>query len=111
MQTGALQTRALRHRVRLQQQSIADDLAGADDVSFTDVATLWASVTTVGGREFWEAKRLVPELTHQVELRYRAGIVGGMRFRFGATVLHIESSIDPEQRRIRLLCMCKELVQ
>lgn len=106
-----MQAGVLRHRVRLQRQITADDLHGADDVSFADIATLWASVATTGGREFWEAKKLTPEVTHQVELRYRANVVAGMRFVFKDAVLHIESAIDPEQRRIRLLCMCKELVQ
>lgn len=109
--TATLTAGQLRHRVRLQRQANADDLAGADDVSFVDVATLYADVTTSGGREFWEAKRMKPELTHQVELRYRADIVGGMRFVFGNSVLSIESAADPEQRRVRTLCMCKELVQ
>ena len=101
----------LRHRIRLQQQRLEDDLAGADVVSFDDVATLWANVTTTGGREFWEAKRITPELSHQVEVRYRADVAAGKRFAYGRSVLRIQSAIDPEQRGVRLLCMCQELVQ
>lgn len=100
----------LRHRVRLQRQEIADDLAGGDDVSFVDVATMWANVSTTGGREFYGAKKLNGELTHQVEIRHRAEVRAGMRFVYGAAVLRIESAIDPEERRLRLLCMCTELV-
>jgi len=102
---------ALRHRVRLQRQQLADDLAGGDDASFVDVATLWAKVTTTGGREFWEAKKLNPELTHQVEVRYTADVAPGMRFRLGDRVLRIVAAQDPEERRVRLLCLCTELVQ
>jgi SPP1 family predicted phage head-tail adaptor len=101
----------LRHRVQLQRQRLADDLVGGDDVSFTHVATLWADVSTIGGREFWEAKKLVPELTHQVEIRYRADVAPGMRFTFRNAVLRIHAAPDPDERRIRLLCMCTELVQ
>jgi SPP1 family predicted phage head-tail adaptor len=101
----------LRHRVQLQRQHLADDLAGGDDVSFDTVATLWANVTTAGGREFWEAKKLVPELTHQVELRYRSDVAPGMRFVFRSAVLRIHAAPDPDERRVRLLCMCTELVQ
>lgn len=101
----------LRHRVRLQRQQLADDLAGGDDVSFDDIATLWANVSTAGGREFWNAKKLTPEITHQVEIRYRSGIIGGMRFVYGDRVLRINAAPDPDERRVRLLCMCTELVQ
>jgi SPP1 family predicted phage head-tail adaptor len=101
----------LRHRVTLQSQQLADDLAGGDDVSFRNVATLWANVSTSGGREFFEAKKLVPELTHQVEIRYRADVTPGMRFVLRNSVLRIHAAPDPDERRTRLLCMCTELVQ
>lgn len=102
----------LHHRVRLQRQTLTDDLVGSDDAAYVDVATLWANVTTSGAREFWEAKRLNAALTHQVECRYRADIAPDMRFRFGDRVLRVVGApMDPDGRRIRLLCMCTELVQ
>jgi SPP1 family predicted phage head-tail adaptor len=101
---------SLRHRVRLQREQITPS-TGGDGVSYLDVATLSAEVTTSGGREFWDAKRLMPELTHQVEIRFFSGITAGMRFVFGAQVLRVVSPMDPDNRRVRLLCMCRELVE
>jgi phage head-tail adaptor, putative, SPP1 family len=101
----------LRHRVRLQREQTEDDLAGADNVSFIEVDTVWADVRTSGGREFWEAKKLTPELTHEVEIRYRDDVVAGMRFLYGTQVLRIQAPVDPDGRRISLLVMCQELVQ
>lgn len=101
----------LRHRIRLQRQQLGDDLAGGDDMSFVEVDVVDARVETAGGREFWEAKRLTPELTHEVEIRYRSDVKAGMRFIYEDAVLRIHAARDPEGRRIRLLCFCTELVQ
>lgn len=101
----------LVHRVRLQREALSQDSTFGDSTGFLDVATLWANVTTTGGREFYEAKRLTPELTHQVEIRYRTDVGPGMRFLYGAAVLRILAAPDPDGRRIRRLCMCQELVQ
>jgi SPP1 family predicted phage head-tail adaptor len=106
-----MQAGKLRHRVTLQTEALTQNTATGDTLTATDVATLWAGVTSSGGREFYEAKRSNPELTHQVEIRYRSDIVAGMRFLFGSRVLRILAPIDPDGRRIRLLIMCEELVQ
>jgi len=102
---------ALRRRAILQRIDLAEDSANGDTTAPTDIATVWAGITTSGGREFYEAKRLNPELTHQVELRYRTGIVAGMRLVVGDAVLRVIAPIDPDGRRRKLLVMCQELVE
>jgi SPP1 family predicted phage head-tail adaptor len=101
----------LRNRLTIQQETRADDGAGGSTTSWADIGSVWARVAGVGGREFYEAKRLNPEISHQVELRYRSDIQGGMRLLWDSRVLRVESAIDPDGERRRLLCNCKELLQ
>lgn len=106
-----MQIGKLRHRVSLQEEQRVDDGSGGSTTSFVETGLLWANVTGIGGREFYEAKRLNPEISHQVEIRYRPGIVGGMRFMHGDAAFRIVSPVDPDGRGRSLLIMCTELVQ
>ena len=101
----------LRHLVELQEQTSVDDGAGGSETSYVPRATMWADITATSGREFFQAKTLMPELTHQVEIRYRTDVKPGMRFVEGQKVYRIQAAPDPEGRQRRLLCMCQELVQ
>lgn len=101
---------ALRQIAQVQQR-VETDQDAETIVSYKTVATLRVGVTTNGGREFWEARKRQPKLTHQVECRYNTVVQPNMRLVVGALVLQIESVYDPEQRRERLLLMCEEVVQ
>ncbi len=72
------------------------------------MAALWADLRPSGGSETVEADRLAGRVTHEVSLRYRAGVQPAMRFRGGARLFHILSVIDVDERRRWLRCLCEE---
>jgi SPP1 family predicted phage head-tail adaptor len=98
----------LRHRLTLEQLQREDDDGGGFVESWVAVAELWADLRPVGGSENVEADRLAGRVTHEVSLRYRAGIQPAMRFRKGERLFHIVSVITIDERNRWLTCQCEE---
>ncbi len=76
-----------------------------------------AKIDTQGGREFFNAKQLNTELTHEITIRWQPGIVTKMRVRFDDPVegvtryFDIRAIVNPNnQTRWILLLHCRELV-
>jgi SPP1 family predicted phage head-tail adaptor len=87
---------------------MADEGGGAT-VTWNPVATLWAEVIPLSGREELRADGLQTVAKFEVRTRYRAGISPEMRFVFGGRVLEIQAVRDIEGRRRWLSCLCEEL--
>ena len=105
----------MRHRIRIEQYNGERDGHGdvldSDDENWTPVCTVWASVSPLSGREFYEAGQSQSEVTHKLRLRYRPGIKTEMRIVYGSRIFAILSIIDWEERHESLLIMAKELVE
>lgn len=104
---------ALRHRVALQKYDGGTDdygdLLRQDDSHWQTMATVWAAVDPVSGREYYAAEQAQSEVTHKVRLRYRAGVTPGMRVLLGQRRLYIRSVIDWGERHESLLLMAQEV--
>ena len=98
----------LRHRLTLEQLQREDDDGGGFTESWVEVATLFADLRPVSGGENVEADRLAGRVTHEVSLRYRAGVQPAMRFRQGGRLFHIVSVINVDERNRWLTCLCEE---
>lgn len=76
-----------------------------------------AKIDTKGGREFFQARSVNAELTHEITVRWQAGIESKMRVRFDDPLnatrryFDIHAVVNPEnQARYVLLLHCRELV-
>jgi SPP1 family predicted phage head-tail adaptor len=98
----------LRHRLTLEELSRVADEGGGFTESWVTVATLFADLRPINGDERYESDRLAGRVTHEVVLRYRAGVVPAMRFHKGTRIFHIVSAIDIEERKRWLSCLCEE---
>lgn len=103
----------LRHRVALQRytggaDSYGDPLYGADG-SWETVATVWAAIDPVSGREFYAAEQAQSAVTHKIRLRYHPGVSAAWRVALGRRVFRIQSVIDWEERHESLLLMAQEV--
>ena len=90
---------------------IRDDL----DENWTDVATVWAAIDPVSGKEFYAAEQSESEVTHKIRCRYFPWLKAELRIRYRAKdtvrIFHIVSIIDWQNRHENVLIMAKELVQ
>lgn len=102
----------MNRRVTIQEKTvIGKDALNADIVDWVDVATIWAEVIDLSGREFYAAQQINAEITTRVRIWYRTGINARMRIVDGARVLLlIAPPIDPDGRKRELHLMCKEMV-
>jgi SPP1 family predicted phage head-tail adaptor len=101
---------SLRRRLTLEAPAAADDGFGGRTITWSAVATLWASVEPRGGSERSDADAVAAKLTHRVTLRHRSGVSPTMRFTDGDRTLDIRAVFDPDGRRRRLVCLCEERV-
>ena len=104
----------MRHRITFQRFSGALDEFGdplkSDDDNWVDVATTWAAIDPISGREFYAAEQSQSEVSHKIRCRYRTGLDTAMRITYGKRRFKIISLIDWEERHESLLLMCKEVL-
>jgi SPP1 family predicted phage head-tail adaptor len=101
---------ALRHRITIERVTETQDSFGGTVTTWPILATMWASVEPLSGREQLLAQQVQAEVTHRVRVRYVAGVTAKMRITFGDRHFEILSVINPEERNRELELMCKELV-
>jgi SPP1 family predicted phage head-tail adaptor len=98
----------LRHRVTIQQVTEARDTFGGIERTWATLATVWAAVEPLSGREYLAAKQQEAETTTRIRIRYRSGITSQMRVIWGEASYEIVSVIpDPTNAR-ELVLMCVE---
>lgn len=99
----------LRHRVTIQRYELVVDDYGAPlhRESWKDVATVWASVEAMSGRDFFAARQEQSEVTHKVTIRYRGDVTAQMRVLHGGKIFGIVAPL-PDNRGTRLVLMCRE---
>lgn len=95
----------LRERITLQSPATGQDANGEPLTGWTDVATVWASITDVTGREYVAAGGLQNSAQTKILIRYQAGITPAMRVVHGADHYNIEAVLG--QDHISLMLMCR----
>ena len=106
----------LRHRVQIQQLREIADSYGQRRQNWDTVATVWASVEFLSGRELVNAQQVNSNVTHGVRMRFidpllvKPGLVTTMRLIFsprsGVTkILNIQSinNVDFKNREMKVL--------
>ena len=95
----------LRNRVTIQTRSETTDDFGEIDFSWSNSATVWASVEPLSGREQAGAT-----VTHKITMRYKSGVNPKDRISFDSRTFEIESVRNYRERDISLELMCREEV-
>jgi SPP1 family predicted phage head-tail adaptor len=66
-----LRAGALNRRITLQSRSTGQDTSGGQLLTWTDVATVWAQVEPLNGRELLAAQAVQSSVSHQITIRYQ----------------------------------------
>ena len=103
-----MQAGRLRERVTIQEKQIVRNSFGEEVIQFVDLATVWAGVEPLNGREFLEAKTEQAQITTRVRIRYRDGIYPTMRLVYRSRVLVVDSVIHVYERQREIVLMCRE---
>ena len=100
----------LRHKVTIQDYTESQNSYGEMTKTWSDYATVWASIEPVRGREFWESQQINAEVTAKITIRHLYGINPKMRVKHDNRIFEIISVINPEERNVELQLMVKESV-
>lgn len=100
----------LRHRVVVQEKNVTRNDYGEEIVAWTNVATLWASVEPVRGREYRAADSEQADISVKIRARYYAGILPTMRAIWNGHIYDIEQVVRPLEINREVILMCRENV-
>jgi SPP1 family predicted phage head-tail adaptor len=98
----------LRERVTVQQSSASRNSLGEAVLSWSDFATVWASVEGVSAREALAAGQQDTTITHRVRLRYLPGLTQRDRFSWRSRTLNIVSLLEYDNRAEHV-AICEEV--
>jgi SPP1 family predicted phage head-tail adaptor len=100
----------LRHRVTIQTATSAQDATGYPVKTWGTLATVWAMVLPLQGRELVAAQQAQSESTVHIRTRYLSGVTTKDRILFGTRVYEINGIVNPGERNIELQFLCKEVL-
>ena len=99
-----MQAGRLNKRITIQSPATGQDATGEPTTGWTDVATVWASIVDVSGREYVAAGGLQNSAQTKITIRYRAGIVPSMRVVHGSDAYNVEAVLGQDRRGLLLMC-------
>ena len=100
----------LNSRVTIQQQSATQDALGQPVQTWTDVATVWANIKHTSGIESIKADALTSTVRASVQIRYKSGLVSGMRLSAGSVLYDIVAVLPDMEKREYTNLVC-EVIQ
>ncbi len=97
----------LRHRITFQKLTTTTNENGFEIEEWTDVKTVWASITNLHGREYYEAAAVQAENTVKFTVRYIKDLDTSMRILFKDKQYNITSidNIKYENRCMEIKAM------
>lgn len=99
----------MRHQITFIRPANDKDRLGGYEEDYVDVATVWAQVSPVSGKEHLSQVRETT-VSHKIYCRYREGITPQLRVRFKGRIFKILSVINWEERNEGLTLLCEECV-
>lgn len=100
----------LNKQVVIQSRSLAADEVGQNTITWVDVATVWAEVTALRGREFFAAAQTQQENSIKVRIRYRADVDQTCRLMYQGKP-HDITGVTPIERDSMLELVCLQGVK
>ena len=103
----------LTRRIKIQRPNTIKDSVGAPCRSWLDVATVWADIQPLSGKEAVIANRISAELSHQIIVRYQSLFdnpqqVAQMRVLYKARIFNIHSALNEDEKRTQIILLASE---
>jgi head-tail adaptor len=102
-----------RHWVQIQSEGTAQDVVGGQtSTGWATIRATWASISTVGSKNAFQAGQFSAQVTHIINIRAIVGdteITPGMRVVFGIHVYPILDVDNVELRNISINLICLEI--
>lgn len=99
-----MQAGKLNRRVTIQSATTVQNEIGEMVAGWADVATVYASIVDITGREYISAGGVQNQAQTKIAIRYRAGVLPAMRVLHGAIAYNIESVLGQDKKSLLLMC-------
>lgn len=90
----------LTERITIQQEIRVPDGMGGDELTWQDLATVWARVLPQRGRERLTAVQQHDSIVYLVTIRRRSDVTSAMRVLWGERVMNIRNVSDAGGRKL-----------
>jgi len=97
-----------RHRVTIESCNETQDETGQAIKTWTPLMYLWACIEPLNGRELFEARQTVADVSHKATIPYTQGISSENRIAFGSRTLNIDAVINTDEINAELVMYCTE---
>lgn len=98
----------LTDRVQLRRREMVAEAEGGHAALYVPLATVWARVRSLSGRQGQTADGQAVTVSHSVVLRFRNDVSPGDRLVYRGRNLDVVSAADLNGRRAYLSCTCAE---
>lgn len=101
----------LDKRVTLQSPGGTQNAVGERTTTWTDVATVWASIRPMSAREALVAAQRQDITTHVIEVRYSStisAIDGSWRVKYGTRYFTIDGVLNEFEKNAKYILYCTE---
>ena len=103
----------LTKKIKLQRPSTLQDSYGGPARTWLDVATVWAAIQPVDGREQKRAHRIASEVSHQITVRYQANltdtrVISSYRALYKARIFNIHAVLNEDESNVLLTLLASE---
>lgn len=110
---SALRAGQLNRRVTLQRQSTVQDSYGAPLSTWIDVATVWADIQPLTGRELENAQRMASVVSHQITVRHQAALadsraVAAWRALYKGRAFDIHAALNENEANVFITLLASE---
>ena len=102
----------LSKRIIIEELSISKDSQGyhEDLENWVEFKKVWAYVEPLRGREYWQAKQVVAEVSCRITIRYLEGIDEKMRVIYGDRTYNILAVINLQEKNRVMQFLVKEVL-
>lgn len=100
----------LRQRITFQKLEQTKDEFGEMLGEWSDFKTVWAEVKPVSGRQFFAAKQINSEISHNIYIRYNADLLPNMRIKYKDRVFDILYLMNVNESNTLMQIYCKEII-
>ncbi len=83
-----------KKRLTIQSVSRVSDGQGGSTESWTDGATVWASLEPLKAYEKFQASQIQVPVTHRITMRYRSDVTAASRFTLGTRIFYVKEVIN-----------------
>lgn len=111
--TENLRGGTLRHRLQIQRRSATQDSFGQQSVTWSDVITVWASISPFDGGEQQGGEAVRARVLHQIVVRYQPALanpleVAAMRGLYKGRIFNFKGALQIDERARVIAILAEE---